>query len=295
MAVSRCEGFLGSEVVPPRSDNQHEWAAIYRFDTNEHLQAWMSSPKRDELLKEGRPLCVGDPQVFLSQDERQVVGTASASMIVAHRMLPGKEDAYRAWQEQMIQAQAGFDGYVGTAVFPPIEGIQDNWTVVVRFESSDHREVWMSSSSRRALVRAGESIFDDMTVRRISSGFGAWFGADEGRGLPLWKQTVAVFAALYPLTLIITLWGTDPLGFRLSTDMLIGVAVSVALLLYLIMPLTTRVLAVWMKPSKEMSFMATAGGILAIAAFTAATSLFFSYVTTPSNPHAAPPAATAAK
>ena len=196
----------------------------------------------------------------------------------------GKSDA----QTTVIvlqQAQSGFDGYVGTESFSPIAGIQDNWMAVVRFESADHLDAWMHSPERRDLVRAGTGIFDDMSVRRVASGFGSWFGAEEGRGLPLWKQAAAVFVALYPLTLIITLWGTDPLHLPLSTGLLIGDVVSVALLSYLLMPLTNRLLGFWLKPTRDVKFMTTMGGVLAIGIFTVAVWLLFTYTIPGSGPH----------
>ncbi|MBU3706739.1 MAG: antibiotic biosynthesis monooxygenase [Mycobacterium sp.] len=52
-AESRYPGFRGSEVFRPITGLQDEWTTVYRFDTAEHLDAWMTSPERRKLLSEG--------------------------------------------------------------------------------------------------------------------------------------------------------------------------------------------------------------------------------------------------
>ncbi len=47
-------GFRGSELFRPVPGAQRDWTAIYRFDTDEHLTAWLESPARQRLLDQGR-------------------------------------------------------------------------------------------------------------------------------------------------------------------------------------------------------------------------------------------------
>jgi antibiotic biosynthesis monooxygenase (ABM) superfamily enzyme len=49
-AESRFPGYRGSEVFRPIRGVQDEWTTVYRFDTAEHLDAWLNSPQRRELL-----------------------------------------------------------------------------------------------------------------------------------------------------------------------------------------------------------------------------------------------------
>jgi len=96
---------------------------------------------------------------------------------------------------------------------------------------------------------------------------------------------MAVLVALYPLTLIISLWGTGPFGFPLVTGMLIGDTVLVVLLSYLVMPLTNRVFGFWMKPDCEVTSLVSIRGVLAIPAFTVLVWFVFGYFFT--VPHVA--------
>jgi hypothetical protein len=45
-------GFLGCEVQPPTGTFQQEWVTLLRFDSNEHLDNWLESDERRQLLRE---------------------------------------------------------------------------------------------------------------------------------------------------------------------------------------------------------------------------------------------------
>ena len=53
-AERRFAGFRGAELFRPVPGVQDEWTALYRFDTDEHLNAWLESPERKKLLAEGK-------------------------------------------------------------------------------------------------------------------------------------------------------------------------------------------------------------------------------------------------
>jgi uncharacterized protein len=53
MAESRCPGFRGSELFRPVPGVQDEWTAVYRFDSADDLENWLSSDARRDLLAEG--------------------------------------------------------------------------------------------------------------------------------------------------------------------------------------------------------------------------------------------------
>ena len=51
---SRFTGFRGSEIFRPVEGVQDEWTISYKFDTAEHLDAWLTSDRRRELLSDDR-------------------------------------------------------------------------------------------------------------------------------------------------------------------------------------------------------------------------------------------------
>ncbi|KAA0096080.1 antibiotic biosynthesis monooxygenase [Mycolicibacterium sp. P1-18] len=53
-AESTFPGFRGSEIFRPVEGVQDEWTISYKFDTAEHLDAWLTSSRRQELLSSKR-------------------------------------------------------------------------------------------------------------------------------------------------------------------------------------------------------------------------------------------------
>jgi uncharacterized protein len=53
-AERKFAGFRGAELFRPVAGVQDEWTALYRYDTDEHLNAWLESAERRRLLDEGR-------------------------------------------------------------------------------------------------------------------------------------------------------------------------------------------------------------------------------------------------
>ncbi|MDQ2992722.1 MAG: hypothetical protein M3R30_07895 [Candidatus Eremiobacteraeota bacterium] len=51
-------GYLGSFIQPPITP-EAGWTTVLRFDTGEHLDAWMESPQRAALLNESAHLVLG--------------------------------------------------------------------------------------------------------------------------------------------------------------------------------------------------------------------------------------------
>jgi antibiotic biosynthesis monooxygenase (ABM) superfamily enzyme len=58
-AASRFPGHLGIEVFRPASASAGEYRTVYRFDTAEHLRAWLDSDERAAWLERAEPHVIG--------------------------------------------------------------------------------------------------------------------------------------------------------------------------------------------------------------------------------------------
>jgi uncharacterized protein len=58
-AASRFPGHLGVEVFRPESASTGEYRTVYRFDTGEHLHAWLDSDERAAWLERAEPHVIG--------------------------------------------------------------------------------------------------------------------------------------------------------------------------------------------------------------------------------------------
>lgn len=52
-AQARFPGFQGYKIEPPRPGIQDDWITILRFDSESHLETWLTSPERRKLVDEG--------------------------------------------------------------------------------------------------------------------------------------------------------------------------------------------------------------------------------------------------
>jgi hypothetical protein len=58
-AASRFPGHLGVEVFRPESASAGEYRVVFRFDTGEHLRAWLDSDERAVWLERAEPHVIG--------------------------------------------------------------------------------------------------------------------------------------------------------------------------------------------------------------------------------------------
>lgn len=55
LALSQSPGFLGRRTQPPIEGVSEDWVTIVSFDTDQHLNDWLASPKRLALLAQAEP------------------------------------------------------------------------------------------------------------------------------------------------------------------------------------------------------------------------------------------------
>jgi antibiotic biosynthesis monooxygenase (ABM) superfamily enzyme len=66
-AQSQYPGYRGMYLQPPASNEGH-WTTLLRFDTTEHLEAWLAAPERAKLLQEAK--------VFIENEELMRLATS---------------------------------------------------------------------------------------------------------------------------------------------------------------------------------------------------------------------------
>lgn len=246
-------GFQALEVIPPLAGVQEDHVVVFRFDSFPHLDAWLGSAARRTLLQQGQSLFTGDARQHVVADRS--APTRASGMVVSTRVKPGQEREYRTWQSRIDAEAARFPGFLGNEVFPPIAGMQEDWVVVVRFDSAEHLQGWLSSDVRKRLVDEAARLWDEARVESFSGAFPGWFGASAAgpgqAGLPPdWKQAMIVLLVLYPtvmlLGLVLSPWLT---ALPLAVSMFIGNMASVALLTWLFMAPVNRAFSFWLAPT----------------------------------------------
>jgi len=247
--ASKYPGFLGAEINRPTAV-QPDWVVVYRFDSVAHVQAWINSAARQERLAAGQ-------QYFDGPGTQQVVrgGVRQAdplvTVVVTHRVRPENVEEFVAWQERLRLAESKFPGFRGTELFRPVEGVQDGWTAIYRYQTANDLDKWLVSKERQQLLAEGEK-FHDFELRTVDNSFGSWFAFDE-HGAPApppseSKSAIAVWVGLYPTVVFLTL-ALSPLKLPLWLGMLIGNLLSSFIMSFVSMPYYVNpLLKHWLRP-----------------------------------------------
>ena len=249
LEASKYPGFLGAEVNPPTAV-QGDWVVVYRFDSIAHVQAWINSATRQTRLEGGAGLFDGPgTQQVLGGGIRQM--DPLVTVAVSHRVPAENVSDFLAWQDRLRLAESRFEGFRGTELFRPVEGVQDEWTLLYRFDNADNLDRWLTSDERRTLLVEGET-FSDFHSRTIDNSFGSWFAFDDqGNEAPPpsdFKTSIAVCVVLYPTVVFLSLM-LSPLHMPLWLGLLIGNLLSSFAMSFITMPYYVNpLLKHWLRP-----------------------------------------------
>jgi len=270
-------GFEAMEVVPPVPGVQDNHVVMFRFDSFPHLDVWLRSEARQALLVRGEGLFASEARPHVVAGSRPA--TQGAGMVVSTRVKPGREAEYREWQGRIDAEAARFPGFLGNEVFAPVPGVQEEWVVVVRFDSAEHLQKWLVSDARQRLVDQAARLWDEARVESFGGGFPGWFTAPAtASGQPAlppnWKQAMIVLLALYPTVMLLSLVLSPWLaGLPMAGAMFISNLVSVSILTWLAMAPVNRLFGFWLVPSPSRSWLVevlgTGAVILGYAVFLA--------------------------
>jgi hypothetical protein len=263
-------GYEAAEVVPPVEGVQNDYVVVFRFDTFPHLDGWLKSDAHLTLLARGQDFFVGDARQHVVAGPH--TATAAAGMVVSTRVKPGREAEYRAWQATIDEEAARFPGFLGNEVFPAVPGLQEEWVVVVRFDSAKHLQNWLESEPRRRLNQQAARLWDEASVESLGGGFPGWFTAgrgESGKGAlpPEWKQAMTVLLVLYPTVVLLSRYLSPWLaGLPFAASMFVSNLVSVAILTWLLMPVVVRAFNFWLSPPPVRRARFEILGLLAVLA-----------------------------
>jgi antibiotic biosynthesis monooxygenase (ABM) superfamily enzyme len=201
----------------------------------------------DLMLSSGlAPLSSGD------DTSMKVAHSDSVTSVIQHRVKAGQEEGYKNWIREVSPAGRGFPGYLGANFFRPPAGTGLH-TVVLRFDTLENLQGWLTSESRRQLVAMLEPLLDDHETIEIETGLEFWFSplAPAQRRPPAHKQFLLTLSAIFPLTVIVP-WALLPLfqilpftGLPIVRSFFVSAGI-VGLMTYVIMPRYIRLVSPWL-------------------------------------------------
>ncbi|MFB2556442.1 antibiotic biosynthesis monooxygenase [Herbiconiux liangxiaofengii] len=249
--VAEWPGFLEREVIAPNPPLQVDWVTVQRFRDVGSARGWLQSAERKNLIDEIGDRFVGNDDVHLVSDDSPHPAEA-ASVLISSRVPPHDEARFLEWQREISTVESRFDGFLGHKVERPVPGVQEDWVVVLSFDSDEHLQAWLDSPERAALLAEGAAYNEQLRLTRSSYGFGFWSKrAPDALPDPVFKSNLLVLLMLYP---IVFLWGyfiADPLfadhGVPFWLSLFIGNVVSTQLLGWFFVPWAFRMFSWWVK------------------------------------------------
>ncbi len=245
--ASSFPGFLATEVQPPNASHPGEWVTVYSFDSSEHLDDWLNSAERHRFMEEVTGLIEGDAR------EQRIAGTGKApepvTLVLSQKISPCDQEEFERLHENVVERLRQFPGFVGSELLPPVEGIQDDLVVVASFASREDLDRWLESDSRREWLEMIDGLIEGERTLNVVGGFGGWFTAKRSRpaGPKKWKQSIAVFIALFPTVLAITfIRGMVAPNMNVVLAVFVGNVLGILILTYILMPPLTRLLDDWL-------------------------------------------------
>jgi len=246
-AASGHPGFVASEVQPPNLSHPDEWVTVYSFDTGTRLDSWLGSDERAALMEQVEPLLVTDAS------EQRIAGMRTTpepvTLVLSQRIKPRDREEFIALHDNAVDRLRQFPGFLGSELLPPVEGVQEDLVIVASFASRTDLDRWLESDSRSEWLDMIDRLVDGERTLTVVGGFGGWFPAQSARpeGPKRWKQAVAVFIALFPTVLIITLVrGAIAPNMNVVLAVLVGNVLGILALTYVLMPPLTRLLGGWL-------------------------------------------------
>src|SRR5215831_8292986 len=255
-ALAHFPGCLDHTVIPPHPPVQVDWVVVQRFTSPESARAWLQSEQRLHLLNTIQPLLVGQDDVHLFGDGSGPKLPAPVTAIISMRVQPGQEVAFQEWQRRIAAVEATFEGFSGYRLEPPVLGVQDDWTTMIRFDSDAHLDAWLNSEQRQRLLAETPRFNAESHIRKVRTSFDSWFTSGQGVAAeppPSWKQNMIVLLMLYPTVFLFGFFVQTPLlvgrGMPFWLALFLANAVSTVLLGWYFVPWASRALDWWLNPT----------------------------------------------
>lgn len=181
------------------------------------------------------------------------------TLVIKHRVKSGFEEPYEAWLRNIVSIAGQQDGHLGVDVIRGRNAGLDLYTCVLRFCSTEAMQRWLDSPLRQQLVNEATPMLADGDQTEVNPVNEFWFapGADPAAPAPpRWKQAVVTLLVILPHTLLVPLLWGPLLGLNafLSNYMVATFLITLTIVVsvvYLFMPMATRLFAPWLSSSHQ--------------------------------------------
>lgn len=175
-----------------------------------------------------------------------------ATLVIQHHVKATAKGEYESWLRRIAAEGQHFKGHMGVNVIRP-HGTSTSYTIILRFDSHENLKGWIDSETRQRLVQEVRPLLVAEEDLEIQTGLEYWFTPPHTRqpSAKAFKQFLITLSAIFPLTVIVPwalqpLFAAAPLFANFWIAKLLVAAAVVWLMVYVIMPRYTRLVAGWL-------------------------------------------------
>lgn len=176
-----------------------------------------------------------------------------ATVVINHQIKDGKQNQYEKWLDEIGSICRSYVGNIDWQIIRPIPNLTYDYTVIIRFDTTENLTIWMKSKDREYLIEKARTLFSKDDHYQIKSGLDFLFSdnSDKKKNPVRWKQYLVTWSAIYPLSVLIPLLILPLLKIldlpenRFINSFFIS-GVVVAIMVYLLMPSYTRLIKEWL-------------------------------------------------
>ena len=174
--------------------------------------------------------------------------THPETLVAVHSVRLSMANDYARWLEDSGRMEKEFPGFLSREVIDPIDGGQDFYTLVVRFDSSANLGRWLDSGEWKGLHSRLQNLVKQAdrfgTDEQYLTPF--WYRPDPPSvQAPTWKIWLSTVAALYPSIFIISLL-LENVTLPFAAMLLLSNLLAVASVSWITGPIVRRMLKSWM-------------------------------------------------
>ncbi|MDM3870445.1 hypothetical protein QSV34_03645 [Porticoccus sp. W117] len=177
--------------------------------------------------------------------------TKPLTMIVRHRVQPGKEEQFDQWSKGIRAAANTFAGFLGTEIIRPLasdNGQSGNeYACIIRFTEYGQLKAWIDSDLRRQWVSRASEFSIEPPREEYYHSLEFWFDTPKAAAPPpRYKMALLSFLVIWVQVSLLVPLISGVMTAPFVVTAAVSVAVIVLLTTYLVMPLVTRLVKGWL-------------------------------------------------
>lgn len=187
-----------------------------------------------------------------SRDRTMTDKDHHVTAVITHRVRSGREGGYEQWIKGISADARQFDGHLGVSILRPQPGATSDYVIVLQFDSCSNLDSWLNSDVRQTWIERVQPLIQEQESVQVLTGLESWFQlpTQTTQTTPTpkrYKQAILIWVGVMVVSLGVQPWLAPILqNLPWLLRVAISVAITVALLSYVIMPRLTQWFKGWL-------------------------------------------------